>query len=94
MNLVKKEWYFLKNNKIPYLLSMITLIIGAVLMTYLRRVYFIGIIIAFIIVVFQTPSTKVDRTGEINDANISMLRVVGLHALMFVAGGYISLIFF
>lgn len=85
---------FLKSNKIPYLLSIITLIIGALLMNYLRRVYFIGIIIVFIVVVFQTPSTKFDRTGEINDANISMLRVIGLHALMYVAGGYISLIFF
>jgi hypothetical protein len=63
-------------------------------MTFLRRVYFVGIILLFIIVVFQTPSTKVDRTGEINDANLSLLKVIGLNALLYLAGGYLSLIFF
>ena len=63
-------------------------------MSYLRRVYFVGVILLFIIVVFQTPSTKVDYTGEINDANLSLLKVIGLNALMYLAGGYLSLIFF
>lgn len=63
-------------------------------MTFLRRVYFVGVILLFIIVVFQTPSTKVDRTGEVNDANLSLLKVVGLNALLYLAGGYLSLMFF
>jgi len=63
-------------------------------MTFLRRVYFVGVILLFIIVVFQTPSTKVDRTGEVNDANLSLLKVIGLNALLYLAGGYLSLMFF
>lgn len=63
-------------------------------MTFLRRVYFVGVILLFIIIVFQTPSTKVDRTGEVNDANLSLLKVIGLNALLYLAGGYLSLMFF
>ncbi len=83
-----------KNRTLFYGLSLISLIIGLLLMTFLRRVYFVGVILLFIIVVFQTPSTKVDRTGEVNDANLSLLKVIGLNALLYLAGGYLSLMFF
>lgn len=83
-----------KNRTLFYGLSLISLIIGLLFMTFLRRVYFVGVILLFIIVVFQTPSTKVDRTGEVNDANLSLLKVVGLNALLYLAGGYLSLMFF
>lgn len=62
-------------------------------MNYLPQVFFVGMLIFFILIAFQTPSNKFDPTGETNDANISMLRVIGLSALLFVAGGYISVIF-
>lgn len=75
-------------------MSIITLIIGILLMNYLQMVYFVGLLIIFILVVFQTPSPKVDKTGEVNDANISMLKVIGLHAILYLVGGYIALIFF
>ncbi len=83
-----------KNRTLFYGLSLISLIIGLLLMTFLRRVYFVGVILLFIIIVFQTPSTKVDRTGEVNDANLSLLKVIGLNALLYLAGGYLSLMFF
>jgi len=72
----------------------VTLVIATLLMQYLRTVYVVGIIIIFIIVVFQTPAPKVDKTGEVNDANIAMLKVIGLHALMYLAGGYLALLIF
>lgn len=62
-------------------------------MNFLPQVFFVGMLIFFILIAFQTPSNKFDPTGETNDANISMLRVIGLSALLFVAGGYISVIF-
>lgn len=77
-----------------YLLSLISLIIGISLMMYLRRVYFVGLIVFFILVVFQTPTTKVDKTGEANDASIAMLKFVGLNTLLYLAGGYAALLFF
>lgn len=82
--------------KIPigYALSLVTLILATLLMQYLRKVYVVGLIIFFILVAFQTPSHKVDKTGEINDANIAMLKVIGLNMLMYLAGGYLSLIIF
>lgn len=77
-----------------YLFSILTLIIGILLMQFLQQVYFVGIVIVFILVAFQTPSTKEDKTGEVNEANISMLKTIGLHAIMYLVGGYVSLIFF
>lgn len=77
-----------------YLLSIITLIIGLLLMNFLQGVYFVGLVILFILVTFQTPSPKEDKTGEINDANISMLKTIGLHAIMYLVGGYVALIIF
>lgn len=63
-------------------------------MMYLPRVYFVGILTFFIIVAFQTPSTKVDKTGEANDASIALLKFIGLNALLYLAGGYAALFFF
>lgn len=63
-------------------------------MNFLRQVYFVGLIILFIIVVFQTPSTKVDRTGEANDASISALKLIGLNAITYLIGGYAALLLF
>ena len=63
-------------------------------MMYLPRVYFVGILAFFIIVIFQTPSTKVDKTGEANDASIALLKFIGLNALLYLAGGYAALLFF
>lgn len=77
-----------------YLLSLISLVIGILLMMYVRRVYFVGLLIFFILVVFQTPTTKVDKTGEANDASIAMLKFVGLNTLLYLAGGYAALLFF
>lgn len=82
----------MKRNSL-YLFSIVSLIIGLLLMTFLQQVYFVGLVIIFIIVAFQTPSRKEDKTGEINEANISMLKVIGLHAIMYLVGGYASLIF-
>lgn len=80
-------------NKINLLFYIASLLLGITLMNYLPQVFFVGMLIFFILIAFQTPSNKFDPTGETNDANISMLRVIGLSALLFVAGGYISVIF-
>lgn len=77
-----------------YLSAVASLLLGIVLMNFLPQVFFVGMLIFFILIAFQTPSTKFDPTGEVNDANINMLRVIGLNALSFVAGGYITAIFF
>lgn len=63
-------------------------------MHYLRQVYFVGLIVAFIVVAFQTPSPHVDKTGEVNDFNIAMLRVVGASTLGYLIGGYAALLLF
>jgi len=85
----------LKNKQVTrYLFSLITLVIATLLMQYLRPVYFVGMIILFIIVVFQTPTPKVDKTGEANDANIAILKVVAMHTIMYLAGGYLALLIF
>jgi hypothetical protein len=73
-----------------YLLSIITLIIGYLLMEYLIQVYFVGIIILFILIAFQTPSRKVDKTGEANDFSIKILRIIGLNTILYLIGGYLS----
>lgn len=80
--------------RFQFLFSLISLIIGVLLMQYLRRVYVVGLIILFIIVAFQTPSRKVDQTGEANDMNIQILKFIGLNTLMYLAGGYLSLLIF
>lgn len=77
-----------------YLFSLISLILGIAFMAYLRRVYFVGLLIFFILIIFQTPTTKVDRTGEANDASIAMLKFVGLNAILYLVGGYAALLFF
>ena len=51
-----------------FLFSLIPLLLGLLLMQFLRRVFMVGLFILFIIVVFQTPSQKYDQTGEINEA--------------------------
>lgn len=81
-------------NRPSFLFSLISLVIGFLLMMYLPRVYFVGVVTFFIIVVFQTPSTKVDKTGEANDASIALLKFTGLNALLYLAGGYAALLFF
>lgn len=81
-------------NRPSYLFSLISLVIGILLMMFLPRVYFVGILVFFIIVAFQTPSTKVDKTGEANDASIALLKFIGLNALLYLAGGYTVLFFF
>ncbi|HLR91646.1 MAG TPA: hypothetical protein VK048_01135 [Atopostipes sp.] len=63
-------------------------------MMYLRRVYFVGLLILFILIVFQTPTTKIDRTGEANDASIAILKFIGLNTILYLVGGYAALIFF
>lgn len=82
-----------KNSRLLYLVGLLSLILGMVFMKYLVRVYFAFIVIFFFLILFQTPLPKVDKTGEINDAKISILRVIGLSTLLFLAGGYIALIF-
>lgn len=77
-----------------YLLSLISLILGIIFMNHLRRVYFVGLIIFFVLITFQTPTTKVDRTGEANDASIAMLKFIGLNAILYLVGGYAALLFF
>lgn len=62
-------------------------------MEYLARVYFVGILIFFIIIAFQTPTTKSDPTGEANDAGIFILKLTGLNAIFYLVGGYIAAIF-
>lgn len=81
-------------NRPSFLFSLISLVIGFLLMMYLPRVYFVGVVTFFIVVVFQTPSTKVDKTGEANDASIALLKFIGLNALLYLAGGYAALLFF
>lgn len=80
-----------KFSKLFYLIS---LVLGMILMNFVPFVFFIGMLIFFVLIAFQTPSNKYDPTGETNDANINLLKVTGLSALLFVAGGYIVAIFF
>lgn len=77
-----------------FLFSLLSLLIGLLLMQYLRRVFMAGLFILFMLIVFQTPSQRFDQTGEVNDSNIQILKMIGLSALMYLAGGYLSLIFF
>lgn len=77
-----------------FLFSLIPLLLGLLLMQFLRRVFMVGLFILFIIVVFQTPSQKYDQTGEINEANIQMLKMIGLGTIMYLVGGYLALIIF
>ena len=74
--------------------GLVSLIIGILLMQYLRQVYFTGLIVAFIVVAFQTPSPHVDKTGEANDFNIAMIRVVGASTVGYLIGGYAALLLF
>ena len=84
---------YLKNRP-SYFYSLISLVVGLLLMMYLRRVYFVGLLILFILIVFQTPTTKIDRTGEANDASIAILKFIGLNTILYLVGGYAALIFF
>lgn len=63
-------------------------------MHYLRQVYFVGLIVSFIVVAFQTPTTHVDRTGEANDFNIALIKIVGASTLAYLIGGYAALLLF
>lgn len=80
--------------KFRYISSLVTFLVSMLLMKYLRQLYFTGLIIIFIIVVFQTPSTKVDRTGEANDASIELLKFVGINTIAYLIGGYATLLLF
>lgn len=74
--------------------SLLPLLIGLLLMQYLRSVFMVGLFILFILIVFQTPNQKYDQTGEVNESNIQILKLIGLSSIMYLAGGYLSLIFF
>lgn len=77
-----------------YFLSIISLILGLLLMQFLRRVYFVGLIILFIIIVFQTPSPKVDQTGESSEIAMNLLKFIGLNTILYLIGGYAALFLF
>lgn len=83
----------MKLNKNLYFLSLLSLVIGILLMHYLPQVYFVGIIIFFVLIVLQTPNPKPDPTGETNDENLAILKLIGLNTILFLAGGYIAAIF-
>lgn len=74
--------------------GLVSLVVGILLMQYLRQVYFAGLIISFILIAFQTPSPHVDKTGEANDFNIAMIRVIGASTLGYLIGGYAALLLF
>ncbi len=74
--------------------AVVFLIIGILLMNFLRRVYFVGIIISFILIAYQTPSSYVDKTGEANDFNLALLKVIGASTIAYLIGGYAALLFF
>ncbi len=77
-----------------FLFSLFSFLLGLLLMQYLRRVFMVGLFILFMLIVFQTPSQKYDQTGEVNESNIQILKIIGLSSLMYLAGGYLSLIVF
>ena len=74
--------------------ALIFLVVGTLLMNYLRRVYAVGLLISFILIAYQTPSPHVDKTGEANDFNIALLKVIGASTLAYLIGGYAALLFF
>lgn len=76
------------------LFSLLPLLVGLLLMQFLRRVYVAGLIIFFVLVAFQTPNPKRDQTGEVNDANIQILKFIGLNVIMYLVGGYLALLVF
>ncbi len=80
-------------NKKTILFSFISFFIGLLLMEYATRIFFVGMFILFVLIAFQTPSTKPDPTGESNDASIRLLRLTGLNAILYLVGGYFSAIF-
>lgn len=63
-------------------------------MNYLRQVYFVGLIISFILIAFQTPSPHIDKTGEANDFNIALIKVIGASSIAYLIGGYAALLLF
>ena len=77
-----------------FLFSLFSFLLGLLLMQYLRRVFMVGLFILFMLIVFQTPSQKYDQTGEVNESNIQILKIIGLSSLLYLAGGYLSLIVF
>lgn len=77
-----------------YLFAVVAFIIGVLLMQFLRQVYFVGIIVSFIVVAFQTPSPHTDKTGEANEFNLAMIKVVGASTLAYLIGGYAALLLF
>ena len=91
--LYEERVILLKVNKKVYLLSILSLIIGILLMEYLVRVYFVGVLIFFILIAFRTPTTKYDKTGESTEFSINLLRFIGLNAILYLVGGYVAAIF-
>lgn len=86
---------FLKKDILNWpLFGLSFLIIGTLLMIYLRQVYFVGLIVSFILIAFQTPSPYVDKTGEANDFNLALLKVIGASTIAYLIGGYVALLFF
>lgn len=83
-----------KNKSNWYIFALSSFVIGIALMKYLRQVYFVGIIVLFIVVAFQTPSTHVDKTGEANDFNILLIKIVGASTIGYLIGGYTVLLLF
>ncbi len=77
-----------------FLYSLFPLLVGLLLMEYLRRVYVAGLFILFILIAFQTPNPKEDHTGEVNESNLKILKFIGLNALMYLIGGYLALLVF
>lgn len=91
----KRKSDFLNKKKSNwYVFALFSLIIGILLMKYLRQVYFVGIIVLFIVVAFQTPTTHVDKTGEANDFNNALIKIVGASTIGYLIGGYTALLLF
>lgn len=85
----------MKKEKLNWpLFAFVFLVIGILLMNFLRQVYFVGLIVSFIVIAYQTPSPHVDKTGEANDFNIALLKVIGASTIAYLIGGYTALLFF
>lgn len=85
----------MKKEKLNWpLFALVFLVIGILLMNFLRQVYFVGLIVSFIVIAYQTPSPHVDKTGEANDFNIALLKVIGASTIAYLIGGYTALLFF
>jgi len=83
----------LKNRQPLFYVGILAFPLGILLMTYFARLYFIGIVGLFLLILFQTPNPTKVTDEEKNKRSMISLRQVTFIVITYLLGGFVSMVF-